>query len=56
MAANFNSYKVAIRSGKTPQQAAGNHTFTGHMAKKYGYKKVRIVTDDWMIVEVEFTK
>lgn len=53
---NFNAYKAARGKGYSPEDAALNHTFTGHMAKKQGFTKVNVAVDTDEKVVVEFTR
>jgi hypothetical protein len=39
---NLDGINAGIRAGMTPEEAALDKTFTGAMAKKYGYSRVRV--------------
>jgi len=55
LSSNFDSFKSALAAGKPPEEAAFS-TFTGTMAKRYGFTKATIVTNNPDKVEVEFTR
>jgi hypothetical protein len=55
MSDNFDSFKAAVKSGLSPQEAAF-HTFTGHMAAKWGFTHATVVLDDAEMVIVEFRR
>jgi hypothetical protein len=52
MTDNFDSFKAALKSGLPPEEAAF-HTFTGHMAAKWGFTRATVVlnTDKKAVVE-----
>jgi hypothetical protein len=52
MTENFDSFKDALKSGLSPEEAAF-HTFTGHMAAKWGFTHATVMlnNDDKVIVE-----
>jgi hypothetical protein len=52
MTDNFISFKDALKSGLPPEEAAF-HTFTGHMAEKWGFTRATVVlnTDKKAVVE-----
>lgn len=52
---NFLTYKALIQAGKTPEEAAMG-TFTGKMAVRAGFTKVKVTTDEALRVIVEFTR
>ena len=52
---NFRSYKAAIKAKMEPEEAAFE-TFTGKMAKRHGFTKVRIIEDEVDEVLVEFMR
>jgi hypothetical protein len=52
MTDNFDSFKDALKSGLPPEEAA-LHTFTGHMAAKWGFTRATIVSNDAEKVIVE---
>lgn len=52
---NFKSFKEAIKSGKTQEQAAFE-TWTGKQMKKHGFTKIKVITNDNNLVLIEFTK
>ena len=52
---NFNSFKAALASGSSPEQAA-LQTFTGKMAARSGFTEARVVTATEDKVVVEFTR
>ncbi|WP_437576463.1 hypothetical protein [Sorangium sp. So ce887] len=53
LASNFDSFGAALKSGLTPEQAAFK-TFTGKMAYRAGFTRVKIVTNNARKVVVEF--
>jgi len=53
MTSNFDSFRAAIASGFSPEEAA-LQTFTGEMAMRNGFPNVTIVTDTAKKVIVEF--
>ena len=55
MTDNFDSFKDALKSGLPPEEAAF-HTFTGHMAAKWGFTRVTVVSNDAEKVIVEFRR
>jgi hypothetical protein len=55
LTSNFRAYKRGIAAGLTPEASAAA-TFTGDMAREYGYSTVRIVEDTDIMVKVEFTR
>ncbi|MDC0747115.1 hypothetical protein [Polyangium mundeleinium] len=54
MADNFDSFKKAVREGWTEEEAARDHTFTGIMAGRAGFKNVTIIENNEQRVVVEF--
>ncbi len=56
MTDNFDSFKAALKSGLSPEDAALNHTFTGHMAAKWGFTRATVVLNDAAKVIVEFRR
>lgn len=56
MTENFDSFKAALKSGLSPEDAALNHTFTGHMAAKWGFTHATVVLNDAAKVIVEFRR
>jgi hypothetical protein len=56
MTENFDSFKAALKSGLSPEDAALNHTFTGHMAAKWGFTRATVVLNDAAKVIVEFRR
>jgi hypothetical protein len=55
MTDNFDSFKDALKSGLPPEEAAF-HTFTGHMAAKWGFTRATVVSNDAEKVIVEFRR
>jgi hypothetical protein len=55
MTDNFDSFKAALKSGLPPEEAAF-HTFTGHMAAKWGFTRATVVSNDAEKVIVEFRR
>jgi hypothetical protein len=55
MSDNFDSFKAALKSGLPPEEAA-LHTFTGHMAAKWGFTHATVVLNDAEMVIVEFRR
>jgi hypothetical protein len=55
MTDNFDSFKGALKSGLPPEEAAF-HTFTGHMAAKWGFTRATVVSNDAEKVIVEFRR
>jgi hypothetical protein len=53
---NFDSFKAGLKSGLTPERAAREATFTGHMAENSGFTKVAVianfVNDDVIVAEL----
>jgi hypothetical protein len=56
LTSNFDSFRAAVAAGKTEVDAALNYTFTGAMAKKYGFTRAVITGNEEFKVVVEFTK
>jgi RHS repeat-associated protein len=52
---NFDAFQKAIKAGLTPEQAAFE-TFTGAMAKRFGFTKATVTTNEAKKVVVEFTR
>lgn len=52
---NLTSFKKALSEGVKAEDAAFS-TFTGKMAKKHGFDRVRVVTSEGKVVVVEFFK
>jgi hypothetical protein len=55
MTDNFDSFKDALKSGLRPEEAAF-HTFTGHMAAKWGFTHATVVANNDEKVIVEFRR
>jgi hypothetical protein len=55
MSDNFDSFKEALKSGLPPEEAAF-HTFTGHMAAKWGFTRATVVSNNDEKVIVEFRR
>ncbi|NVB36395.1 hypothetical protein G6O69_01035 [Pseudenhygromyxa sp. WMMC2535] len=56
LASNFDAYKAAVARGVSPETAALDHTFTGHMAKKFGFTEVELLKDNSKLVVPVFTR
>jgi hypothetical protein len=55
MTDNFDSFKAALKSGLPPEEAAF-HTFTGHMAAKWGFTRATIELNNDEKVILEFRR
>ena len=55
LADNFNAFKSALEKGVSAEDAAFS-TFTGHMAKEFGFTNSRVVENSAGKVVVEFFK
>jgi len=55
LASNFDKFQEGLKAGLTPEQAAAK-TFTGIMAGRAGFTKVRVVLNEAKKVVVEFTR
>ncbi|QGJ68592.1 Hypothetical protein PBC10988_2530 [Planctomycetales bacterium 10988] len=53
LSSNYDAFRRAVQSG-VPENEAAFRTFTGHMARKHGFTKVRIVEDSARTIVVEF--
>ena len=56
MRSNFDGFKAGIAKGLSPEQAAATSTFTGVMATRAGFTKVRVIENGELRVIVEFTR